>query len=83
MEMVVTTNGNIEEIIQGLGKYLFPVNTVSKHNFTMLHIMCKPSELDISSYAVRVRLTNWDYQAKGPTDPFEGTNTHFHIQRGT
>ena len=30
-----------------------------------------------------VLLTNQDYQAKGPTDPFVGTNTHFHIQRGT
>ena len=30
-----------------------------------------------------VRLTNWDYQAKGPTYPLEGTNTHCHIPRGT
>ena len=30
-----------------------------------------------------VRLINWDYQAKGPRDPFEGTNTHFHIPCGT
>ena len=30
-----------------------------------------------------VRLTNRDYQYKGPTDPFEGTNTHFHIPHGT
>ena len=33
--------------------------------------------------AATVRLTNRDYQAKGPTDPFEGTNTNFHIPRGT
>ena len=32
---------------------------------------------------VTVRLTNRDYQDKGPTDPFEGTNTHFHIPCGT
>ena len=29
-----------------------------------------------------VRLTNRYYQAKGPTDPFIGTNTGFHIPRG-
>ena len=34
-------------------------------------------------YFSNVRLTNRDYQAKGPTDPFKGTNTHFHIPHGT
>ena len=28
-----------------------------------------------------VRLTNRDYQAKGPTDSFEGTNTHCKEER--
>ena len=30
-----------------------------------------------------IRLTNRYYQAKGPTYPFAGTNTHFRIRRGT
>ena len=53
------------------------------HTKTQTAIFFEADKTRIHPQKGCVRLTNRDYQYKGPTYPFEGTNTHFHIPRGT
>ena len=58
-------------------------DTITIQPTTHHHVGTYSSSSSPSTSSTPVRLTNRDYQAKVPTDPFEGKNTHFHIPCGT